>query len=690
MADPLGAVLSSVGLRQWQQALQGLGVTSVADLAYVGDSDLMCLGFTVVEVRKLRSCTSSMGFQFQGLPVHWVQFQTNQPTYYAQNWQPAATIQHERPDVVEVFSDLNSVAAEIELKAQNALTAAARCAGPRQALDSLQYAVLCLKSSDASPRNAVLALNATNRALASCQRGPLYAAIDAAENAVRDTITLRVQVRVPMGNRDRYVAMLEDAYGGPISKDEFSHLMHSHSLTVCEKFPGAFLSKSKQETRRRHRGPRQRRSRASGYEGSAEQAEDNVEQVFNPVSRSSIGVPPGLEIVDCSSEVSFATGGKHHAWKEVVGRQVIIHPSGARTVCTSEGVLELDHADPDDDEDISLPEGEDRRVLVLSELGTFLWLAKSSPQWFAPDAENLMVNGAPLHVRPGTDILLSALLEEASVSFAIVSCCGSWCLPAMRHLLEHAMPGTSWIVEETFEGDWTSYTNGVTYTISGGDLWQDHWRPDADYWAYNERYAQFEVYKNKQCSMSRPGRQTEYGRLTQDGLLVWGQGDHEWTWFRAGKMTPPCLVCRERDLRVHIFDRDSVVEQMEKERDQEVCPSEQKVENAGESEWVWFRKELHRVWSELGEAKCGTFGVHNTLLLDEFPEACSHPDNVIALPRWSWHEDGSGMASLCTYVRSLIAAQPDSVTDYLRAHPFESQAFSQDTTTDEVQPQHVV
>merc|ERR1712093_223889 len=118
---------------------------------------------------------------------------------------------------------------------------------------------------------------------------------------------------------------------------------------------------------------------------------------------------------------------------------------------------------------------------------------------------------------------------------------------------------------ETIEGDWTSYNNGVMYTISGNEVsWRDRWQSDIGY--ENEMYAQLEVHGNNQCSMVMPGGQIQYGRLTEDGFLVWGQNDQEWTWFRAGKKTPPCLVCRDRNLRVHIFDRESVVEQMEKER----------------------------------------------------------------------------------------------------------------------------
>jgi len=243
----------------------------------------------------------------------------------------------------------------------------------------------------------------------------------------------------------------------------------------------------------------------------------------------------------------------------------------------------------------------------------------------------------------------------------------------MRLFLEQALPGTVWSVQETHEGDWTSYTNGVMYTISGGDVsWRDRWQDDAD---YGERYARLEVRANNQYSMIMPSGHFHCGRLTEDGFLVWDEGSKgEWKWFRAGKMSPPALVCQDRNLRVHIFDRESVVEQMEKERlpegkEQDSSSAQQKVESTHESEWVWFRKELHRVWSELGEANCGTFGAHNTLLLDEVPEACSHPGNVITLPRWSWHEDGSGMVSLCQYLRCLIAAQPDRVADYLCLHP---------------------
>merc|ERR1719498_1415010 len=200
----------------------------------------------------------------------------------------------------------------------------------------------------------------------------------------------------------------------------------------------------------------------------------------------------------------------------------------------------------------------------------------------------MVVNGQYyLHLRPGTDAILKVLLEEPCVSFAIASHVNSWyCLPAMRLCLEHVLPGTSWFVEETVEGDWTSYSDGCTFTISGSDVFisSDRWHLGE----WNERYAHFDVGEDNRCSLVFADGREQRGRLTEDGLLVWQEGHHEWKWWRAGKTNPPCLACREnRSLRVHIFDRESVCEQIWRERD----PSDEQQRDVHEDDqWIWFRK----------------------------------------------------------------------------------------------------
>ena len=66
----------------------------------------------------------------------------------------------------------------------------------------------------------------------------------------------------------------------------------------------------------------------------------------------------------------------------------------------------------------------------------------------------------------------------------------------------------------------------------------------------------------------------------------------------------------------------------------------------------------------------GSFGAHNTVLMDEMKQTSSHPDNVIPIPPWCWHEDdGSEMVKLIEYLDTLATAQPRDVAAYLREHP---------------------
>ena len=123
--------------------------------------------------------------------------------------------------------------------------------------------------------------------------------------------------------------------------------------------------------------------------------------------------------------------------------------------------LDLDNID---EFDLTATMKTDRRILILTEMdGVLLWLAR----WANKDCIE-MPNGTNfLHVRPGVEDLLFALLQDrARFAFAVVSRLGHWnCLPAMRLLLEESMIGTTWLVEETFAGDWYSYKEGHIYTI---------------------------------------------------------------------------------------------------------------------------------------------------------------------------------------------------------------------------------
>ena len=159
---------------------------------------------------------------------------------------------------------------------------------------------------------------------------------------------------------------------------------------------------------------------------------------------------------------------------------------------------------------------------------------------------------------------------------------------------------------------------------------------------------------NFQCSLWFNDGRTQDGQLTEDGTLEWNfktGEDHEITsrvWTRAGRTAPPCLVCMDSDLRVYIFDRDSVAEAIETTQHDKGSPEPFGNDaKDGVGKCIMLQKELHKVWSELAESGCGTFGARSTVLLDERRQTSSHPGNVIPIPLWSWdEEDGSEMVKL--------------------------------------------
>ena len=75
----------------------------------------------------------------------------------------------------------------------------------------------------------------------------LFSALDNAIQSVRDSLILRVQLRVKLGDRDAFIAELELAYGSRMDDEEKSLFMLSYRKVVWEKFASAFESKAKME-----------------------------------------------------------------------------------------------------------------------------------------------------------------------------------------------------------------------------------------------------------------------------------------------------------------------------------------------------------------------------------------------------------------------------------------------------------
>ena len=151
----------------------------------------------------------------------------------------------------------------------------------------------------------------------------------------------------------------------------------------------------------------------------------------------------------------------------------------------------------------------------------------------------------PTIQRPGATSLVSSLLSAPEVTFAIVSSWRNlWVLQVVRSLLEESMPGTTWRVEEVFEGSWTSYGEAVSYSIAGNVL--------------STGSQEFTLGFGESCVCSvefQPGLKT-WGQLTPDGNLEWGICAEKQIWVRAGRKGPPCYVCEDdRSIRVCVFDK---------------------------------------------------------------------------------------------------------------------------------------
>ena len=111
--------------------------------------------------------------------------------------------------------------------------------------------------SSKDPKDAIQAFDHTDRALdGCCILYSIYEKIQTARNLLRDTIILRVQCQVPMGDRSMYIAELQETIGRIIGKREFGRLMHSYKMTIGKKFPHRAFTSNAQRQRRHRRWPR--------------------------------------------------------------------------------------------------------------------------------------------------------------------------------------------------------------------------------------------------------------------------------------------------------------------------------------------------------------------------------------------------------------------------------------------------
>ena len=75
----------------------------------------------------------------------------------------------------------------------------------------------------------------------------LFSALDNAIQSVRDSLILRVQLRVELGDKGAFIVELERAYGSRMDNEEKSLCMNSFRKVVWEKFASAFESNAKKE-----------------------------------------------------------------------------------------------------------------------------------------------------------------------------------------------------------------------------------------------------------------------------------------------------------------------------------------------------------------------------------------------------------------------------------------------------------
>ena len=69
--------------------------------------------------------------------------------------------------------------------------------------------------------------------------------------AVRDALVWRVQLNCLWGDRDAFMASLEEAYGRPVDNSSLSRILHAHNKLIGEHFASTFLSNCKCESEAR-------------------------------------------------------------------------------------------------------------------------------------------------------------------------------------------------------------------------------------------------------------------------------------------------------------------------------------------------------------------------------------------------------------------------------------------------------
>ena len=217
----------------WLEPLEALGAHNVADVNYLLHGDLIMIGMTVVDIRKLHAIIWTRN-QAQPLADDCADPQA----------QPLAGREFAHgllPPADEELALLQDAMTKIERQAIQSLD---MCSAD-ESVDVTSCAATAHDQLSELPRTTGLAINAENALIRALSLGPTSKSRKALEEAgkcIRDSIVLRVQVGVPIACRDSFIQALEEAYGGAIPEDAFAKLMHSHSKVVSPLFEYAFKS----------------------------------------------------------------------------------------------------------------------------------------------------------------------------------------------------------------------------------------------------------------------------------------------------------------------------------------------------------------------------------------------------------------------------------------------------------------
>ena len=263
MSSGVQALLKETNMEEFASKIWLLGVEQLQDLSYLEVSDLVGVGMTVVQARKLQK--TALQAAAPEAPYHPA------AGHAAACGVEAAAAAGCVPDdfctttyaAVARAATLVQAAHDAQIAALTALVAAVQFGLLKDVHRSLVFAQNHMQCLLASPEVAAEALRAASHALASLPQGDLHNAVNLARHRVRDYFIWSCQLRAPLGDRTGFLAEMRAAWGNhDLPRDEQSHLMHSHNATVASLFPDAFLSNNKHESIKKRAGrPRPARVR---------------------------------------------------------------------------------------------------------------------------------------------------------------------------------------------------------------------------------------------------------------------------------------------------------------------------------------------------------------------------------------------------------------------------------------------